>query len=262
MFNQYAQWEAEQQFETWTAAEWQQHQWEEQQQQASPPVQQQQGQQVEQEQQQGQQVEQQHHFQFFSASNPTVGWPSSSIMTVLASASTSISSSSSASSSAPQIVAKASESGSVLNGALDDYAVLDSACSHRPVFKARALFDRAPVVDSSVQMIDSNGNTTTAAGIGSATLRLNTVNPAGTVAINFGEAVYNPECPVNLLSVANIILDREGKVRDNEVNFKKRLLILNGSDPATRKTVPIEYKYGLFVVRLAMLVAAVDNKQE
>jgi hypothetical protein len=111
-------------------------------------------------------------------------------------------------------------------------------------------------------MIDSNGNTTTAAGIGSATLRLNTVNPAGTVAIHFGEAVYNPECPVNLLSVANIIMDRGGKVRDNEVNFKKRLLILNGSDPATRKTVPIEYKYGLFVVRLAMLVAAVDNKQE
>jgi len=258
MFNQYAQWEAEQQHETWTAAEWQQHQWEEQQQQASPPVQQK----VQQEQQQEQQVEQQHHFQFFAASNPTVGWPSSSIMTVLASASTSISSSSSASSSAPQIVAKASESGSVLNGALDDYAVLDSACSHRPVFKALALFDRAPVVDSSVQMIDSNGNTTTAAGIGSATLRLNTVNPAGTVAINFGEAVYNPECPVSLLSVANIILGREGKARDNEVNLKKRLLILNGSDPATRKTVPIEYKYGLFVVRLAMLVAAVDNKQE
>jgi hypothetical protein len=36
MFNQYAQWEEEQQHETWTAAEWQQHQWEEQQQQASP----------------------------------------------------------------------------------------------------------------------------------------------------------------------------------------------------------------------------------
>ena len=214
-------------------------------------------------QQQQQQQQQKHEFKFFTASNPTVGWPSSSIMTVLASASTSISSSSSsASSSAPQVVAKASESGSVLNGALDDYAVLDSACSHRPVFKALALFDRAPVVDSSVQMIDSNGNTTTAAGIGSATLRLNTVNPAGTVAIHFGEAVYNPECPVNLLSVANIIMDRGGKVRDNEVNFKKRLLILNGSDPATRKTVPIEYKYGLFVVRLAMLVAAVDNKQE
>jgi hypothetical protein len=49
------------------------------------------------------------------------------------------SSSSSASSSAPQVVAKASESGSVLNGALGDYAVLDSACSHRPVFKALAL---------------------------------------------------------------------------------------------------------------------------
>jgi hypothetical protein len=97
-------------------------------------------------------------------------------MTVLASASTSTSFSSSASSSAPQIVAKASESGSVLNGSLGDYAVLDSACSHRPVFKALALFDRAPVVDSPVQMIDSNGNTTTAAGIGSATLRLNTVN--------------------------------------------------------------------------------------
>ena len=259
MFNQYAQWEAEQQLETWTAAEWQHHQWEEQQQQASPPVQQQLQQQQEQQQEQ---QEVKHEFSFFTASNPTVGWPSSSIMTVLASASTSISSSSSASSSAPQIVAKASESGSVLNGALDDYAVLDSACSHRPVFKAVALFDRAPVVDSSVQMIDSNGNTTTAAGIGSATLRLNTVNPAGTVAIHFGEAVYNPECPVNLLSVANIIMDRGGKVRDNEVNFKKRLLILNGSDPATRKTVPIEYKYGLFVVRLAMLVAAVDNKQE
>jgi hypothetical protein len=49
---------------------------------------------------------------------------------------------------------------------------------------------------------------------------------------------------------------------NSEVNLKKRLLILSGSDPATRKTVPIEYKYGLFVVRLAMLVAAVDNKQE
>jgi hypothetical protein len=44
--------------------------------------------------------------------------------------------------------------------------------------------------------------------------------------------------------------------------LKKRLLVLNGSDPATRKTVPIQYKYGLFVVRLALLVAAVDNKQE
>jgi hypothetical protein len=44
--------------------------------------------------------------------------------------------------------------------------------------------------------------------------------------------------------------------------LKKRLLVLNGSDPATRKTVPIHNKYGLFVVRLALLVAAVDNKQE
>jgi hypothetical protein len=44
-------------------------------------------------------------------------------------------------------------------------AVLGSACSHRPVFKALALFDRAPVVDSSVQVIGSNGNTTAAAGI-------------------------------------------------------------------------------------------------
>jgi transcription initiation factor TFIID subunit TAF12 len=87
MFNQYAQWEAEQQLETWTAAEWQHHQWEEQQQQASPPVQQQLQQQ--QEQQQEQQVEQKHDFTFFTATNPTVGWPSSSIMTVLASASTS-----------------------------------------------------------------------------------------------------------------------------------------------------------------------------
>jgi hypothetical protein len=94
--------------------------------------------------------------------------------------------------------------------------LLGSACSHRPVFKALALFNRAPVVDSSVQMIDSNGNTTTAAGICSGTLRLHTVNPAGTVAINFGEVVYNPECPVNLLSVANTIMDREGKARDNE----------------------------------------------
>jgi hypothetical protein len=29
MFNQYAQWEEEQRLETWTAAEWQQHQWDE-----------------------------------------------------------------------------------------------------------------------------------------------------------------------------------------------------------------------------------------
>jgi hypothetical protein len=98
--------------------------------------------------------------------------PSSSIMMVLASAMDSSSSSASSyisssstssSSSVPQVVVGAPESGSVLNGALGDYAVLDSACSHRPVFKSLALFDRVPDVDASVKVTGSDGNTTTAA---------------------------------------------------------------------------------------------------
>jgi hypothetical protein len=66
--------------------------------------------------------------------------------------------------------------------------------------------------------------------------------------------------------VSNLLLDKDGKARDNDVSFKKLNITPNEPDPATRKSVPIEHKHGLFVVRFALLFAAsvapANSKQE
>jgi hypothetical protein len=86
--------------------------------------------------------------------------------------------------------------------------------------------------------------------------------PAGPVNLAFSEAVLNTKCPVNLLAVSDLLLDKDGKAHDKDVSFKKPKIALSESDPATRKTIPIEYKHGLLVVRFALLLCAVNNKQE
>ena len=183
----------------------------------------------------------------------TIGWPSSTTMTTLLSSVTAASSSTSSS------LSTSSASTGILNGSLDSYLVLDSACSHRPVFRIRGFF-RTIAYDASVKMVDSNGKSTVAEGIGEAMCSLPTVSPtgapAGSVNLAFSEAVLNTKCPVNLLAVSNLLIDKDGKARDNDVSFKKLKITLSESDPATRKIIPIEYKHGLFVVRFALLFAA------
>jgi hypothetical protein len=64
----------------------------------------------------------------------TVGWPSSTTMTTLLGSVTATSSSTSSS------LSTTSAPTGILNGSLDSYLVLDSACSHRPVFRIRGFF--------------------------------------------------------------------------------------------------------------------------
>jgi hypothetical protein len=129
-----------------------------------------------------------HSFAFLSMQPEAVGWPSSTIMTTL------LGSVTAASSSISSSLSTSLASTGILNGSLDSYLVLDSACSHRPVFRIRGFF-RTIAYDASVKMVDSNGKSTVAEGIGEAMCSLTTVSPtgapAGSVNLAFSEAVLS-----------------------------------------------------------------------
>ena len=77
---------------------------------------------------------------------PTLGWPGNSMATLVSSNVASVS------------------------NALDGYAVLDSACSHRSVFNSMLAFPTGVSTDSNVVMVDSNGTRKAAPGIGAASV--------------------------------------------------------------------------------------------
>jgi hypothetical protein len=65
-------------------------------------------------------------------------------------------------------------------------------------------------------------------------------------------AVYNPRYPVNLLSVSDILTNKDGTPRDDNVLLKQRQLMLNESDPKKKKkAVPIVFMHGLYCVLFA-----------
>ena len=141
-----------------------------------------------------------------------------------------------------------------ISDALDGFAVLDSACSHRSVFNNIKAFPNGVTSDSNVIMVDSNGQRTAAPGIGSASF---TAFPVGAkpLDVTFSEAVYNPKCPVNLICVSNILKNKDKTLKDNDVSFKLLKIDLNVNNPATHRTIPIEELNGLFVIKMAFIAA-------
>ena len=83
-----------------------------------------------------------------------------------------------------------------------------------------------------------------------------------TVQMTFPDSVFNPNCPVNLLSVGALHRGKDGKPLDNEISFKSGTFTINVSSDTKRRTIPIEEKHGLFVIRLALLSATMLANQE
>jgi hypothetical protein len=161
---------------------------------------------------------------------PTLGWPGNSMATLVSSNVASVS------------------------NALDGYAVLDSACSHRSVFNSMLAFPTGVSTDSNVVMVDSNGTRRAAPGIGAASV---TAFPllSSPIDVIFHEAVYNPSCPVNLICVSNILKNKDGTKKDNDISFKRLTIDLNMSNDKTHRTIPIEELNGLFVIKIAFIAA-------
>jgi hypothetical protein len=105
-------------------------------------------------------------------------------------------------------------------------------------------------------MVDSNGKQTAATGVAPAKVQVQ-AQDGSIIHLDWPEAVFNPHCPVNLLSVSDILNDKDGAPRDNNVLLKTRQLILNESDPVKRKVVPIVFMHGLYCVLFASLVESV-----
>ena len=145
--------------------------------------------------------------------------------------------------------------------ALRDYVVVDSACSYRHVFRSMSYFPNGVSSDHNVQLVDSNGCSTLAPGIGSAHVAFKTTS-SSTVQMTFPDSVFNPNCPVNLLSVGALHRGKDGKPLDNEISFKSGTFTINVSSDTKRRTIPIEEKHGLFVIRLALLSATMLANQE
>jgi hypothetical protein len=100
--------------------------------------------------------------------------------------------------------------------------------------------------DHTVQLVDSSGRSTLAPGIGSAQVALKTTSPSdigsSTVQTTFPDSVYNPNCPVNLLSVDALLRGKDGKPLDNEISFKSDTFTTSVSSDTKRRTIPIEEK--------------------
>ena len=107
-------------------------------------------------------------------------------------------------------------------------------------------------------MVDSNGKQTPAAGVAPAKVQVQ-AQDGSVIHLDWPEAVYNPNCPVNLLSVSDILIDKDGAPRDNNILLKTRQLILNESDPKRKKVVPIVYMHGLYCILFASLVQSVGT---
>ena len=161
---------------------------------------------------------------------PTLGWPGNSMATLASSNVASVSS------------------------ALGGYAVLDSACSHRSVFNDMRAFPNGVSDGSNVVMVDSNGKRKAAPGIGAASV---TAFPllSSPIDVIFNEAVYNPSCPVNLVCLSNILKNKDGTKKDNDISFKRLTTDLNISNDKTHRTIPIEELNGLFVIKIAFIAA-------
>jgi hypothetical protein len=148
-----------------------------------------------------------------------------------------------------------------LSSALEGYAVLDSACSHRSVFNDLRAFPNGVSTDSSVVVVDSNGRRKAAPGVGAAAI---TSFPlmSSPIDVTFPEAVYNPDCPVNLICLSNILKTKDGTKKDNDVSFKRLTIDLNIHDTETHRTIPIEELNGLFVIKIAFLAAVAGAHSE
>ena len=179
--------------------------------------------------------------QYYNAHTPVLGWPGSSA-------------------DAMSAFVTAGDASCVIS-ALDGYAVLDSACSHRSVFNSMHAFPTGVSSDCNVTMIDSNGNHTKAPGIGAASI---TAFPFSTspIDLTFPEAVYNPECPVNLICLSNILKTKDGAERDNDVSFKRLAIDLNVSHADMHRSIPIEEINGLYVIKMAFLTAVTHSNSE
>ena len=179
--------------------------------------------------------------QYYNAHTPVLGWPGSSAEAMSA-------------------FVTAGDASCVISS-LDGYAVLDSACSHRSVFNSMHAFPTGVSSDCNVTMVDSNGKHTKAPGIGAASI---TAFPFSTspIDLTFPEAVYNPECPVNLICLSNILKTKDGAERDNDVSFKRLTIDLNVSHADMHRTIPIEELNGLYVIKMAFLTAVTHSNSE
>jgi hypothetical protein len=174
---------------------------------------------------------------------PTLGWPGSTAAT-LVTMSTLVS----------------SNVASVLS-ALEGYAVLDSACSHRSVFNDMRAFPNGVSDGSKVVMVDSNGKRKAAPGIGAAVVT-SFPRSSSPIDVMFPEAVYNPSCPVNLICLSNIVKNKDGTKKDNDVSFKRLTIDLNIANAKTHRTIPIEELNGLFVIKIAFIAAVAGEYTE
>ena len=118
------------------------------------------------------------------------------------------------------------------------------------------MFSSPPQPSSTITMVDSNGKQTPAAGVAPAKVQVQ-AKDGSVIHLDWPEAVYNPDCPVNLLSVSDILNDKNGAPRDNNILLKTRQLILNESDPKRKKVVPILFVHGLYCVLFASLIQSV-----
>jgi hypothetical protein len=145
-----------------------------------------------------------------------------------------------------------------LFGACDpsEFIVLDTGCNNRSVLNDLRYFVHGVPKDAPLScMIDSQGGQTSKP-IASAAFTTKALDPAApaasppTVEVDFqlDQAVYNADCPVSLYCVHNLLFDRSGNERDNNIDLKQGMLIMQ----ETQETNPQQEKPGAALGRYAL----------
>jgi hypothetical protein len=155
-----------------------------------------------------------------------------------------------------------------LFGACDpsEFIVLDTGCNNRSVRNDLRYFVWGVPKDAPLScMIDSQGGRTKKpiARAAFTTMALDPAAPAAAppaVEVDFqlDQAVYNAECPVSLYCVHNLLFDRKGNERDNNIDLKQGMLIMQESSIAPKR-IPLQRSAGLFLLRISFLAAAMGT---